>query len=118
MFYYETICVAEKKLITLINKLKTIIKNVSFLDAQSNSVRVNCRARIFPKGFSSCKKIFATWMKGDARVRSYVFVHSSERRMADPIIAIYTSKSLASGEDVPRTTAERYLGSGFKMTAV
>lgn len=57
-------------------------------------------------------------MKGDARVRSYVFVHSSERRMADPIIAIYTSKSLASGEDVPRTTAERYLGSGFKMTAV
>lgn len=59
-------------------------------------------------------------MKGDARVRrSHAFVHSAvSSEWLDPIIAIYTSKSLASGEDVPRTTAERYLGSGFKMTAV
>lgn len=49
--------------------------------------------------------------------RMYLSIAASSEWL-DPIMAIYTSKSLASGEDVPRTTAERYLGSGFKMTAV
>lgn len=61
-------------------------------------------------------------MKGDARVRSHVYLSTAvNSKWLDPIIALYIYiyiKSLASGEDVLRTTAERYLSSGFKMMAV
>lgn len=47
------------------------------------------------------------------------FVHFTARTRFWPDYSyIYIKKSRASGKDVPRTTAELYLGSGFKMMAV